>query len=114
MGYWFLCGKAIVSSSSCLLRRGFNYQQNFSVVNVKLKWVKDKALDAVIAGERDLRSACSLVSILSSASDCCLPIYHLSRKRRREGARGAPAPQVSKIYNICLLKFLLNICLHLL
>ncbi|XP_017975547.1 PREDICTED: protein ROOT PRIMORDIUM DEFECTIVE 1 [Theobroma cacao] len=85
MGYWFLCGNAKVSRFSCGLRRGFNYQQNFSLVNVKLKWVKDKALDAVIAGERDLRAACNIVSILSSASNYCLPIYHLSRHRGQLG-----------------------------
>ncbi|XP_021291256.1 protein ROOT PRIMORDIUM DEFECTIVE 1 [Herrania umbratica] len=85
MGYWLLCGKAKVSSFSCGLRMGFNYQQNFSLVNVKLKWVKDKALDAVIAGERDLRAACNLVSILSSASNCCLPVYHLTRHRGQLG-----------------------------
>ncbi|OMO88058.1 hypothetical protein CCACVL1_08567 [Corchorus capsularis] len=74
-----------VSCFSCGLRKGFNYQQNFSLVNIKLKWVKDKALDAVIAGERDLRAACNLVSILSLASNCCLPIYHLSRHRGQLG-----------------------------
>ncbi|TYI93413.1 hypothetical protein E1A91_D02G134400v1 [Gossypium mustelinum] len=85
MSYWFLCGKGKVFGFSCGLRRGFNYQQTFSLVNVKLKWVKDKALDAVIAGERDLRAACNLVSILSSAPDFCLPIYHLSRHRGQLG-----------------------------
>ncbi|KAK6266170.1 hypothetical protein QUC31_017007 [Theobroma cacao] len=68
-----------------MLRRGFNYQQNFSLVNVKLKWVKDKALDAVIAAERDLRAACNLVSIISSASNCRLPIYHLTWHRGQLG-----------------------------
>ncbi|XVF29296.1 hypothetical protein REPUB_Repub15cG0108900 [Reevesia pubescens] len=85
MGYWFLCGKAKVSGFSCGFRRGFDYQQSFSLVNVKLKWVKDKSLDAVIAGERDLRAACNLVSILSSARNCCLPIYHLSQHRGQLG-----------------------------
>lgn len=80
-----MCGKGKVFGFSCGLRRGFNYQQSFSLVNVKFKWVKDKALDSVIAGERDLRAACNLVSILSSAPDFCLPIYHLSRHRGQLG-----------------------------
>ncbi|XVF37820.1 hypothetical protein REPUB_Repub20aG0043800 [Reevesia pubescens] len=46
--------------------------------NYIVHW-KYKALDAVIAGERDLRAACNLVSILSYAPNCCLPIYKLSR-----------------------------------
>ncbi|KAE8731867.1 F-box protein CPR30 [Hibiscus syriacus] len=53
--------------------KGFNYQQSFSLVNVKFKWVKVKALDAVIDGERDLRAACNLVSILSSFSKWLSP-----------------------------------------
>ncbi|XVE81121.1 hypothetical protein DITRI_Ditri15bG0037100 [Diplodiscus trichospermus] len=85
MGYWFLCGKTKVFGFSCGLRRGFNYQQCFSLVNVKLKWVKDKALDSVIAGERELRASCNLVSILASAPNCCLPIYRLSRHRGQLG-----------------------------
>ncbi|XP_057460909.1 protein WHAT'S THIS FACTOR 9, mitochondrial-like [Actinidia eriantha] len=69
--YGFLYGK----------RRGFNYQQNFNLVNVKLKWVKDKVLDGVIAGERDLRAVCTIVSIISSGPRGCLPVYHLTRCR---------------------------------
>ncbi|XVF37819.1 hypothetical protein REPUB_Repub20aG0043700 [Reevesia pubescens] len=85
--HWFLCVKATkkVPDFSCGLRKGFNYQQSFSLINSKLKWVKDKALDAVIAGERDLRAACNLVSILSYAPNCCLPIYKLSRHRGQLG-----------------------------
>ncbi|KAE8695555.1 protein ROOT PRIMORDIUM DEFECTIVE 1-like isoform X4 [Hibiscus syriacus] len=85
MSFWFLCGKGKVFGFSCGLRKGFNYQQSFSLVNVKFKWVKDKALDAVIAGERDLRAACNLVSVLSTAPNGCLPIYHLSRQRGQLG-----------------------------
>ncbi|GMI78689.1 hypothetical protein like AT5G48040 [Hibiscus trionum] len=85
MSFWFLCGKGKVFGFSCGLKKGFNYQQSFSLVNVKFKWVKDQALDAVIAGERDLRAACNLVSILSSAPNGCLPIYHLSRHRGQLG-----------------------------
>lgn len=67
-------------------QRGFNYQQKCSLVNVKLKWVKDRALDAAVSGERDLRAAWVLVSIISSTSHRCgVPIYHLSRNRGQLG-----------------------------
>lgn len=66
-------------------RRGFNYQQKFNLVNVKLKWVKDKALDAVVAGQGDLRATCILISIISSAPKCCLPIYRLTPHRGQLG-----------------------------
>lgn len=59
----------------------FKYQHKRTLVNVKLKWVKDRALDAVVTAERDLKAACVLVSIISSSSHRCLPIYHLSCHR---------------------------------
>ncbi|KAK3002211.1 hypothetical protein RJ639_021212 [Escallonia herrerae] len=64
---------------------GFSYEQRFSLVNVKLKWAKDGALDSVVAGERDLKAACILVSIISSVPRCCLPVYHISRCRGQLG-----------------------------
>ncbi|KAL5707669.1 hypothetical protein ACHQM5_018541 [Ranunculus cassubicifolius] len=63
----------------------FAYQQTASLVNIKLKWVKDRVLDDVVAPNRDLKPVCHLVSIISSASNHCLPIYHLSRHRRQLG-----------------------------
>jgi hypothetical protein len=66
-------------------QRGFNYQQKCSLVNVKLKWVKDRALDAAVTGERDIRAAWVLVSIISSTSQPCVPIYYLSRHRGQLG-----------------------------
>ncbi|KAK7292117.1 hypothetical protein RIF29_07827 [Crotalaria pallida] len=67
-------------------QQGYIYQQSFSLVNIKLKWVKDRTLDAVVAGQRDLKAAGFLVQIISSSSsDCCLPIYHLSRHRGQLG-----------------------------
>ncbi|KAF9588428.1 hypothetical protein IFM89_010187 [Coptis chinensis] len=63
----------------------FAYQQTASLVNIKLKWVKDRALDAVVAQEKDLRPVCLLVSTIYSAPSHCLPIYHLSRQRRQLG-----------------------------
>ena len=65
---------------------GFNYQQKCGLVNVKLKWVKDRSLDSVVAGDRDLRAASFLVSMISSSSTrCCVPIYHLARRRGQLG-----------------------------
>ncbi|XP_042510120.1 protein WHAT'S THIS FACTOR 9, mitochondrial [Macadamia integrifolia] len=69
----------------CQSRFGFAYEQKFSLVNVKLKWVKDKALDDVVAREKDLRAACHLVSIIASDPYCCLPIYQLNRERGQLG-----------------------------
>ncbi|GAB4824293.1 hypothetical protein Ancab_007180 [Ancistrocladus abbreviatus] len=65
--------------------KGFIYLQKFSLVNVKLKWVKDRALDAAVVGQRDLQAACILVSIISSYSHGYVPIYRLSRYRRQLG-----------------------------
>ncbi|XP_020215639.1 protein WHAT'S THIS FACTOR 9, mitochondrial [Cajanus cajan] len=70
------------------IQQGYIYQQKFSLVNVKLKWVKDRTLDAVVAGQRDLKAAGILVSIIYSSSECCLPIYHLSRHRGQLGLPG--------------------------
>ncbi|XP_050372033.1 protein WHAT'S THIS FACTOR 9, mitochondrial isoform X1 [Argentina anserina] len=63
----------------------YNYQHKRTLVNVKLKWVKDRALDAVVSAERDLKAACVLVSIISSSSHGCLPIYHLTCHRGQLG-----------------------------
>ncbi|OVA03214.1 Plant organelle RNA recognition domain [Macleaya cordata] len=64
---------------------GTHLCQRRYLVNVKLKWVKDKTLDVVVAREMDLRPTCLLVSIISSHPRQCLPIYHLSRRRRQLG-----------------------------
>ncbi|KDP23135.1 hypothetical protein JCGZ_00461 [Jatropha curcas] len=80
-----LLSRARVSSFLGGCRRGFNYQQKFSLVNVKLKWVKDRALDAVVAGQDDLRATCILVSIIYSAPHCSLPIYRLTPHRGQLG-----------------------------
>ncbi|XP_061365748.1 protein WHAT'S THIS FACTOR 9, mitochondrial [Gastrolobium bilobum] len=66
-------------------QKGYIYQQKFSLVNIKLKWAKDRTLDAVVAGQRDLKAAGFLVSIIYSSSECCLPIYHLSHHRGQLG-----------------------------
>lgn len=85
MGWWLFSCRAGGFGFLYQCQQGFNYQQKCSLVNIKLKWVKDRALDAVVAGERDLRAACILVSIISSAPQCCLPIHRLSRHRGQLG-----------------------------
>lgn len=55
--------------------------QKYGLVNIKLKWAKDKMLDAAVAGQRDLKSTCILVSAISRASENSVPIYRLRRCR---------------------------------
>ncbi|KAK2384522.1 hypothetical protein P8452_39391 [Trifolium repens] len=66
-------------------QQGYIYQQKFSLVNIKLKWVKDRTMDSVVVGKRDLKAAGILVSIIYSSSECCVPIYRLSRHRGQLG-----------------------------
>ncbi|XP_058092740.1 protein WHAT'S THIS FACTOR 9, mitochondrial [Magnolia sinica] len=61
------------------------FLQTRSLVNVKLKWVKDRILDSVIVGERDLKAACELKDKLANAPNASLPIYKLNRRRRQLG-----------------------------
>ncbi|KAL3510479.1 hypothetical protein ACH5RR_029880 [Cinchona calisaya] len=68
-----------------LQRTAFNYCQRRTLVNVKLKWVKDRVLDNAVAGGRELKAACVLVSIIASDPDGCIAIYHLSRNRGQLG-----------------------------
>lgn len=84
LAHWLLFARPRVSSYASK-RAGFNYQQKFSLVNVKLKWVKDNALDAAVAHEKDLKAVCNLVSIVASAPNCCLPIYRLIQHRGQLG-----------------------------
>ncbi|XP_071700040.1 protein WHAT'S THIS FACTOR 9, mitochondrial-like [Rutidosis leptorrhynchoides] len=67
---------------------GFRYNQRYGLVNVKLKWVKDNVLDSAVTGATDLKSACTIVSIIASNRDGCLPIYRLSGRHR--GQLGLP------------------------
>ena len=59
-------------------KKEFNYEQKCGLVYVKLRWMKDGALDAVVAGERDLRVTCFLISMISCNPLCCVPLYHLA------------------------------------
>ena len=63
----------------------YSYKQARSLVNMKFKWVKDRTLDSVVAGEKALRAACELKDMLANSPDTCLPIYTLSRRRRQLG-----------------------------
>lgn len=83
---WLLQGRASLSSTSlCKCRQGFGFQQTCGLVNVKLKWVKDKELDAVVVRERHLRAVSNLVSVISSSPHSRLPIFHLSPHRAQLG-----------------------------
>ncbi|XP_059280465.1 protein WHAT'S THIS FACTOR 9, mitochondrial [Lycium ferocissimum] len=62
-----------------------NYHQKRTLVNVKLKWVKDRVLDGVVAGSRELKAGSTLVSIIAKNSSSGLPIYHLQTKRGQLG-----------------------------
>lgn len=64
---------------------GYRYEQKYSLVNVKLKWVKDNVLDDVVSGARDLKAASIIVSIIASNPHGCLPIYHISSCRGQFG-----------------------------
>ncbi|XP_010557778.1 PREDICTED: protein ROOT PRIMORDIUM DEFECTIVE 1 [Tarenaya hassleriana] len=78
---WLLFCRTSFSQSLYKRRGGFDFQQKFGLVNVKLKWVKDKELDSVVAREKYLRAVCNLVSIISSAPGSRLPVFHLNRHR---------------------------------
>lgn len=82
---WLLFSRIGSYGGLCVFRLGFNYQQKCNLVNLKLKWVKDTALDAVVTNEKDLSAASVLVSVISSTPKCCLPIYSLSRHRGQLG-----------------------------
>ncbi|KAL9224489.1 hypothetical protein vseg_000517 [Gypsophila vaccaria] len=66
-------------------QKGYIYLQKCTLVNIKLKWAKDKVLDEAVAGKRDLKAACILVSLISSSSETSVPIYRLRRHRRQLG-----------------------------
>ncbi|KAM7515482.1 hypothetical protein LguiA_005065 [Lonicera macranthoides] len=66
MARWWFWGKRGGYELLCGCKGGFIYQSKRGLVNVKLKWVKDRVLDGVVSGERDLKAACILVSIISS------------------------------------------------
>ncbi|CAH1430196.1 unnamed protein product [Lactuca virosa] len=50
--------------------------------------LQDNVLDSVVTGERELRAAWVIVSVIAADPGCCLPIYRLSGRRR--GQLGLP------------------------
>lgn len=82
---WLLFSRVGRISFLCGCQLGFKYQQKRGLVNIKLKWVKDKALDAVVTDEKDLRAACTLATIISSTPQCWLPIYRLNHHHGQLG-----------------------------
>uniref|UniRef100_A0A1J3II64 Protein ROOT PRIMORDIUM DEFECTIVE 1 n=2 Tax=Noccaea caerulescens TaxID=107243 RepID=A0A1J3II64_NOCCA len=82
---WLLQGSVSFSTSLCKCRKGFDLMQKCGLVNVKLKWVKDRELDAVVAREKHLKAVCNLVSVISSSPDSKSPIFHLNPHRGQLG-----------------------------
>lgn len=74
-----------LSTSLCKCKQRFSFQQRCGLVNVKLKWVKDKELDAVVIREKHLKAVCNLVSVISSSPDSKLPIFKLLPHRGQLG-----------------------------
>ncbi|KAF0891943.1 hypothetical protein E2562_011331 [Oryza meyeriana var. granulata] len=57
-----------VHTNQNLISPPFAAEQRATLVNVKLKWVKDRALDAAVSRERHLRAAHHLLDLVSSRS----------------------------------------------
>ncbi|PKU82028.1 protein WHAT'S THIS FACTOR 9, mitochondrial [Dendrobium catenatum] len=60
-----------------LYRLPFAADQRATLVNVKLKWVKDRALDSVVARERHLRQVHRLLELISTDPRGGVPIQEL-------------------------------------
>ncbi|KAL0737822.1 hypothetical protein Bca4012_014032 [Brassica carinata] len=82
---WLLQRTVSFSTTLSKFRQGFGFIQTCGLVNVKLKWVKDKELDAVVAREKHLKAVCNLVSVISSSHDTKAPIFHLNTHRGQLG-----------------------------
>lgn len=82
---WLLPRRVSFSTNFSKFRQGFGLIQTCGLVNVKLKWVKDKELDAVVTREKHLKAVCNLVSIISSSHDTKAPIFHLNTHRGQLG-----------------------------
>lgn len=61
--------------------------QTRSLVNLKLKWVKDKTLDSSVTRMKNVKAASRLVTVLSRAPECCLPTHQLSSHRGQLGVQ---------------------------
>ncbi|KAF8105679.1 hypothetical protein N665_0157s0244 [Sinapis alba] len=82
---WLLQRRVSFSTTLSKFRQGFGFIQTCGLVNVKLKWVKDKELDAVVVREKHLKAVCNLVSLISSSHDTKAPIFHLNTHRGQLG-----------------------------
>lgn len=68
-------------------RHGYCYMQKFFLLNVKLKWHKDRALDHVVERERDAKSVVALKDIVKKQPGACLPVDAVSKKNRELGLK---------------------------
>lgn len=68
-------------------RHGYCYIQKFFLLNVKLKWLKDRALDHVVERERDAKSVVALKDIVKKQPGACLPVDAVSKKNRELGLK---------------------------
>ncbi|KAG6518787.1 protein WHAT'S THIS FACTOR 9, mitochondrial-like [Zingiber officinale] len=68
-----------------LRRLPFLADQRATLVNVKLKWVKDRPLDSVVASERHLRPVLHLVHLLSYHPRGRVPSFNLLKRCRQFG-----------------------------
>ncbi|KAG6409719.1 hypothetical protein SASPL_127761 [Salvia splendens] len=66
-------------ASAAAYFRPFTQIQAHNLVNVKLKWVKDAALDPVVSGSIHLKATCTLISLIASAPNLSLPIHRPQR-----------------------------------
>lgn len=70
----------------------FAAEQRATLVNVKLKWAKDRALDSVVARERHLRQVHRLLELISADPRGGVPVQELpSRPLRLDNLRLLPS-----------------------
>eukprot|EP01018_Ginkgo_biloba_P030556 Gb_04492 [translate_table: standard] len=70
-----------------LQRHGYCYTQKLFLVNVKLKWVKDRGLDHVVEKKKDLKPVIALKDIVKKETGACLPISAVSKRNKELGLR---------------------------
>ncbi|KZV48822.1 protein ROOT PRIMORDIUM DEFECTIVE 1 [Dorcoceras hygrometricum] len=81
---WRRFDPSVSCCSYLYLSTDFRIQKRY-LVNVKLKWVKDRFLDNAVSSSLLLKATCTLVSILGTRPDCCLPIHILNKYRGQLG-----------------------------
>ncbi|KAJ3681328.1 hypothetical protein LUZ60_015817 [Juncus effusus] len=70
---------------SLIASHSHQFQQKATLVNVKIKWVKDRSLDSIVTRERLLRPAHHLISLLSSSPISPFPSNQLSKLSSKFG-----------------------------